>query len=191
LALTRQNWRPGPHLKDCGSGSTTKSGMATSLSTTTGSWRLNRSRAPLFFSGDKIPWQIGEYEIRYHHDGKHNVMVAGGPFEIYVSKPSPFDFVGVRSCLLYIISLCLEADPSLLPASAFDPNNRDVDSINNTDSHPSADDFRFWSEKQAKRIATSIKAVFGVEYSHGVILADANVTTLANRVLATMELSES
>ena len=117
------------------------------------------------------------------------VLLTRPPHSV-VSKPSSFDFVGVRSCLLHIISLCLEADPSLLPASAFDVNNLDVDSTN-ADSHPSADDFRFWSEKQAKRIATSIKAVFGVEYSHGVILADANVTTLANRVLATRELSES
>lgn len=97
------------------------------------------------------------------------------------------NFVSIRASLLHVINICLEADPSLIPASAADPNNLELESID-ADSHPSVDDFRFWSEKQAKRIATCIKAAFGVEYSHEVILADANVTTLANRILATREL---
>jgi len=26
------------------------------------------------FNGDKLPWAPGQYEVRYHHDGKYNVM---------------------------------------------------------------------------------------------------------------------
>jgi phosphatidylethanolamine N-methyltransferase len=35
------------------------------------------------FKGDQLPWMTGEYELRYHHDGKHNVMSRIAPFEIY------------------------------------------------------------------------------------------------------------
>lgn len=36
----------------------------------------------IVFSGDKLPWREGTYEIRYHHDGKHTVMARSIPFEI-------------------------------------------------------------------------------------------------------------
>ena len=35
------------------------------------------------FKGDKLPWQVGTYEVRYHHDGMYNVMSLDGPIEIY------------------------------------------------------------------------------------------------------------
>jgi phosphatidylethanolamine N-methyltransferase len=34
------------------------------------------------FRGDSLPWEIGSYEFRYHHDGKHNVMARSRPFDI-------------------------------------------------------------------------------------------------------------
>jgi len=52
------------------------------------------------FKGDFLPWNVGRYEvsvhapfsrtllslltqIRYHHDGKYNVMSFGGPIEVF------------------------------------------------------------------------------------------------------------
>lgn len=35
------------------------------------------------FKADVLPWQVGTYEVRYHHDGKYNVMSLDGPIEIY------------------------------------------------------------------------------------------------------------
>jgi phosphatidylethanolamine N-methyltransferase len=35
------------------------------------------------FRGDQLPWQPGQYELRYHHDGKHNVLSRVAPIEIY------------------------------------------------------------------------------------------------------------
>lgn len=89
--------------------------------------------------------------------------------------------------MLQIINICLEADPSLVPTSNV---NADAETGSVDGDAPSADDFRFWSDKQAKRISKSILEAFGVEYSYDVILADANVTTLTNRILATKELLE-
>lgn len=35
------------------------------------------------FKGNTLPWLVGQYEFRYHHDGKYNVMSLDGPIEIY------------------------------------------------------------------------------------------------------------
>ncbi len=35
------------------------------------------------FKGETLPWNVGTYELRYHHDGKHNVLSIAGPIQIY------------------------------------------------------------------------------------------------------------
>jgi phosphatidylethanolamine N-methyltransferase len=43
--------------------------------------------------GDKLPWMVGLYEMRYHHDGKYNVLALEGPIEIagaFISLPRFF-----------------------------------------------------------------------------------------------------
>jgi phosphatidylethanolamine N-methyltransferase len=35
------------------------------------------------FDKEKLPWQPGMYELRLHHDGKHNVMTTIAPLEIF------------------------------------------------------------------------------------------------------------
>jgi phosphatidylethanolamine N-methyltransferase len=35
------------------------------------------------FRGDALPWAPGQYELRLHHDGKHNVMTRLAPLEIF------------------------------------------------------------------------------------------------------------
>ena len=43
------------------------------------------------FQGDGLPWTVGRYEVRYHHDGMYNVLALDGPIEIYgMSVPPPF-----------------------------------------------------------------------------------------------------
>ena len=34
------------------------------------------------FKGDRLPWEVGTYEFRYHHDNNHGVMAVSQPFEI-------------------------------------------------------------------------------------------------------------
>jgi len=34
------------------------------------------------FLGDKLPWFEGQFEFRYHHHGRYNVMAVTEPFEI-------------------------------------------------------------------------------------------------------------
>ena len=99
-----------------------------------------------------------------------------------VEKPSKMDFPSVRSSLLRIVTLCLEQDPSLIPLSSRDS----VPEEESAGRDP--DDFRFWSESQAKRISGAILQAFDVELTPEVIIADANVSALANRILLSLDL---
>jgi phosphatidylethanolamine N-methyltransferase len=42
------------------------------------------------FNGDSLPWAAGQYELRYHHDGKHNVMSNVGQVEIFGKLSDPY-----------------------------------------------------------------------------------------------------
>jgi phosphatidylethanolamine N-methyltransferase len=93
------------------------------------------------------------------------------------------DFISVRDTLVYIVPLCLDSDPSLIPLSC----QQDGQEASDADKERDPDDFRFWSERQAKRICVAIKHAFDVDYSRDVIVADANITALANRILTTLK----
>jgi phosphatidylethanolamine N-methyltransferase len=122
-----------------------------------------------------------------------------------VDKPAEVNFTTVRESLKHIVPLCLDSDPSLIPLSCRKPNVDDLsgkdagvsltlDSLSNGhQGHPETedrdpDDFSFWSERQAKRISVAVKQIFDVEYAPEVIVADANLTTLANRILVSKEM---
>ena len=76
--------------------------------------------------------------------------------------------------------LCLDSDPSLIPISC-QPGGFESIVIDADTRDP--DDFRLWSERQAKRISTVIEQIFGIEYVPEVIIGDANLTALANRIV--------
>lgn len=134
------------------------------------------------FSQDKLPVAPGKYELRYHHDGKYNVMTISEPIEVYVEAPRQLEFAHVRQWLLQVVRWCLDSDPLLIPASCGQatPTEEDVEK----------DDFRFWNESQAQHIATIIQHALGVEYTAEVVIADANVTSLTHRILASKRLLE-
>ncbi|KAK7055518.1 phosphatidylethanolamine N-methyltransferase [Favolaschia claudopus] len=146
------------------------------------------------FKGNTLPWIAGNYEVRYHHDGKYNVMSVVAPIEIYVEKPVELTFDSVRENLMHVVPLCLDSDPSLIPyscktsATPHTPNAtataQDEDSPDDRD----PDDFTFWSEKQARRICSAIKQTFDVEYAPEVVVADANISALARRILLSKEI---
>jgi len=83
--------------------------------------------------------------------------------------------------------LCLDSDPSLIPISC--QRGGDELTVVSTDTRD-PDDFRLWSERQAKRISTVIEQIFGIEYTPEVIIGDANLTALANRIVVSEADSE-
>ena len=82
---------------------------------------------------------------------------------------------------MHIVPLCLDSDPSLIPQSCKGDTAEAEDGRD-------PDDFRFWSERQAKRISLAIEQAFDVELTPEVIVADANIGALANRILTSKEL---
>lgn len=107
-----------------------------------------------------------------------------------VNKPTSLDFTSIRDCLTDIIPLCLDNDPRLIPLSCHGTHDPSVDTTEGdiSDDTRDPDDFRFWSERQAKWICTAIEQAFNVEYVPEVIVADANLTRLANRILVSKQL---
>jgi len=95
--------------------------------------------------------------------------------------------VSVRDCLKRIVPLCLDSDLSLIPISC-QPGVDESAAIDADTRDP--DDFRLWSERQAKRISIVIEQIFGIEYAPEVIIGDANLTALANRVVVSKVDSE-
>lgn len=126
-----------------------------------------------------------------------------------VETPAELNFSAVRQTLMRIVPLCLDSDPSLIPLSCkddktptleqgpsisrveLDPPERAADFDSQSDMEergPDPDDFSFWSELQAKRICSAIKEAFGVEYAPEVVLGDANLSALANRILLSKQM---
>ena len=105
-----------------------------------------------------------------------------------VDRPERVDFESVRATLAHVVPLCLDGDPSLIPSStacARDGNGVGADGASDGGD---PDDFRFWSERQAVRIAQVVRAIFGIEYAPDVVVADANLTALAKRIVASRKL---
>ncbi|KAI8050087.1 phospholipid methyltransferase-domain-containing protein [Thamnidium elegans] len=118
----------------------------------------------IVFSGDKLPWREGTYEIRYHHDGRHNVMARSIPFEVAVpSTPDINDIDAIQLCLLRLIQSALGNDPEKMPMSPID-------------------NYTYLDGAHAKKIAHAIRSIFGVEFAWEVIIADTRVSQLAKRV---------
>jgi phosphatidylethanolamine N-methyltransferase len=148
-------------------------------------------------------------QVRYHHDGKYNVMGLVAPIEIYgssltflwrsdlltcvvVEKPTELTFQAIRENLMRVVPLCLDSDPSLIPLSCKMPVTPRPDGVSQQDDDSpddrDPDDFTFWSERQARRICSAIKQTFDVEYAPEVVVADANLSSLARRILLSKEI---
>ncbi|KAG9305632.1 hypothetical protein G9A89_001693 [Geosiphon pyriformis] len=116
------------------------------------------------FKGDYLPWEIGTYEFRYHHDNKHNVMAVSRPFEIVVNTPEdPSDLASMEKTILNLVQKALDSDISLIP-------------------HNTSDDYVLMKDIHAKRIVYGIKMMFGVDFAWEVVAAEGNVGRLAGRV---------
>ncbi|PWY89004.1 phosphatidylethanolamine methyltransferase [Aspergillus heteromorphus CBS 117.55] len=71
------------------------------------------------FSGDKLFWTQGVFELRYHHNGKHNVMAITRPFEIRIRRFDEESFedsqASVEKSLLPVVRHCFDLDPEIAP----------------------------------------------------------------------------
>jgi phosphatidylethanolamine N-methyltransferase len=107
-----------------------------------------------------------------------------------VDRPITLDFTSVRQCLMHIVTLCLDSDPSLVPlcSKISEPGNKVANGDSPEIESRDPDDFRFWSERQAKRICRAIKEALDVDYAPEVVVAHANLSALAHRILLSKKL---
>ncbi|KAI8895281.1 phospholipid methyltransferase-domain-containing protein [Globomyces pollinis-pini] len=63
----------------------------------------------LLFSKQQVPWELGTYTFRYHHDGKYNVLAISKPFEIVLTVPEHINpYMNVLETLKPVIERCLD-----------------------------------------------------------------------------------
>ncbi|RHZ47253.1 hypothetical protein Glove_586g12 [Diversispora epigaea] len=121
-------------------------------------------KGEVWFKGDKIFWELGTYEFRYHHNDGHKVMTISQPFEIIVNTPKYISHLPtIEKTLLTLVQKALDYDKELIPRTAND------DFILMKDSHP-------------LRIVYGIKMIFGVDFTWEVVADDGNVKRLARRI---------
>lgn len=78
----------------------------------------------IVFTGDKLFWTQGTFEIRYHHNASHNVMAISRPFEIHIHHFDEVDTPEVDSmqaaiakALLPVVQNCFDRDPEIAPGT--------------------------------------------------------------------------
>ncbi|WFD34380.1 phosphatidylethanolamine N-methyltransferase [Malassezia cuniculi] len=125
------------------------------------------------FSGKRLYWAAGKYELRYHHDGSHDVLARSEPFEIYVDVEGDVTYDKAYQALSRITSFALADE---VPADAEAPASAD------------RDDLALWSHDQVRHITDAIRSTFGVDFAPDIVLADANVAALARHVVQAREL---
>ncbi|KAJ3360183.1 phosphatidylethanolamine N-methyltransferase [Kappamyces sp. JEL0680] len=132
------------------------------------------------FSNHMIPWQAGVYEIRYHHDGKYNVITRSPPFRIVLDSPAlPNSAAEIIAQLLPLVTVCLDltdADPplqideGLLTRVQLPP--RLVDAVS----------LASYRKQVAQRIVYVILTLYGVDFSWKAVDNLYSLGSLADRV---------
>lgn len=118
------------------------------------------------FRGDTIPWTTGQYEFRYHHDGKHNVMCVSLPLTISVEPSAETNYYKIEEDLLNLVGQILASDKGVSKPQAPD------------DEIIFADD----AEKFATRIAYAMNKRFSVDFAWQLIASDASVKNFTARI---------
>lgn len=127
------------------------------------------------FNGDKLFWEVGVFEFRYHHNGKHNVMAISRPFEIHIEKFDEDDAevdsegrlaVAMEKTLLPLVQNCFDRDPEIAPNTVSEGFGGLVER----------------NGKYAKRVVYAVQYMFGIEFAPEVVQADGTVKNLAWRV---------
>lgn len=142
----------------------------------------NQTQGMVIFSGDKLPWVPGEYEVRYHHDAKHDVL-ARSSFKIIVETPRNLsNYEEVYSILSKLVAYALDSPGDESDTVSSHETTTKKEGTENTPIND-PDDFTIWDIHQAKRIAKGIQATFDLEFTTEVIVAEANIDKLTRDII--------
>lgn len=144
------------------------------------------STGEMIFTGDKLWWEQGVYEFRYHQAGKHTVMAISPPFEVRIPRFSEDDLDLVETPgqdtafsnseamirreiekeLLPVVQKCFERDPDIAPNTPQELFGGLVER----------------EGKYARRVVYAIQHMFGIEFAPQVVKADGKIENLAWRI---------
>ncbi|OBZ84963.1 Phosphatidylethanolamine N-methyltransferase [Choanephora cucurbitarum] len=118
----------------------------------------------IIFAGSKLPWKVGTYEFRYHHDNKHNVMTISAPFDIKPPTVSRINEINVTEhTILKWIQYALGNNAEIMP--------RTVD-----------EEYVGMDEVESKHLVYCIKLVYDVDFAWEVVTTDKTASHIAKRI---------
>ncbi|KAI8817550.1 phospholipid methyltransferase-domain-containing protein [Fimicolochytrium jonesii] len=144
-------------------------------------------RGTLTFTHDRLPWQTGAYEARYHYEGKHGVMAISRAFEIVADEFSWHADESVAQqearatqTLRKIVQVCVDVNT----ANGDQEICLEDDIMEKVKIGDNLDEASYerYKETVARRIAYAIKQTFGVEFSWKVVPMVGTTGRLAQRV---------
>lgn len=142
----------------------------------------------IVFAGDKLWWEQGIFEFRFHHNGKHTVMAISQPFEIRIPrfKEEDLDLLddisgqslgsahneelirrAIETVLLPVVQNCFERNPDHAPSTPQETFGGLIER----------------DGKYARRVVYAIQRMFGIDFAPQVVKADGQVSNLAWRIL--------
>lgn len=122
-----------------------------------------QTQGKIEFNGNRLPWKVGTYEFRYHHDNKHDVLAISAPFEIKVPAVNCLDIETIQMTVLKFIQNTLGNNQDIMP-------------------HTPQEEFVGMRETECKHLVDCIEIAYNVEFAWEVVLADKCATRLAKRV---------
>ncbi|KAI1315391.1 phosphatidylethanolamine N-methyltransferase [Mortierella claussenii] len=123
-------------------------------------------RSRVVFLGDKLPWFEGQFEFRYHHHDRYNVMAYTVPFEISLESADPKELsIGsIGQKLLTYVQRCFNLDEDTMPVTLDEK-------------------FVMINQTIAERIVKGIHLMYGIEFAWEVVAVDMCCLHLAMRIL--------
>lgn len=144
-----------------------KEGYENNTSHTEGIICTNESDGVVEFSGQRLFWERGVYQFRYHHDGKHNVLAVSPLFEISLEhKEIGTNVATLADDLLPLIQRSFSSDNGDVPQNV----DESFDDLTDDATAP-------------QRLAYCLRETYGVDLAPSVLVDDGSALQIAARLI--------
>lgn len=123
----------------------------------------NKNSGVVEFTGDTLIWKTGEYQFRYHHDGKHNVVATSPKFSIVATPFVADKFPELSKELLPIVQRIFTSSDYIPPVTINE--NWDLE-----------------EEVIINRLVRAVKEYCAIDIAPEVLASDESVGQLALRI---------
>lgn len=128
----------------------------------------NGTSGTVIFTGDELTWEVGVYQFRYHHDGKHNVLALSQPFSIVATPIVEETASDLSQKLLPVVQRIFATSDYIPPVS-------------------SSENWDLEDPVLIKRLVYAVKEMCGVDLAPEVLSSDESVSQLSFRLAQVKE----